>query len=42
MAEAAVIKRLRDDAQDLSNGSLGHFRDSEKPVKGWNEARGGV
>lgn len=37
MAEAAVIKRLRDGA-DLSNGSLGHLRDSEMPVKGWSEA----
>lgn len=41
MAEAAVIKRLTDDAEDLSNGSLGHLRDSEMPVKSWSEARGG-
>lgn len=41
MAEAAVIKRLKDDAEDLSNGSLGHLRGSEMPVKGWSEAWGG-
>lgn len=41
MAEAAVIKRLWDDAEDLSNGSLGHLRARAMPVKGWSEARGG-
>lgn len=41
MAEATVIKRLKDDAEDLSNGSLGHLRGSEMPVEGWSEAWGG-
>lgn len=36
MAEAAVIKRLRDDAGDLSNGSLGHLGDGLMPAVGWS------
>lgn len=41
MAEAAVIKRLTDGAEGLSNGRLGHLRAGETPVEGWSEAGGG-
>lgn len=41
MAEAAVIKRLTDGAEGLSNGRLGHLRAGETPVEGWSKAGGG-